>query len=193
MTDGAPDKPHGRDEVVTAVLASATQLFAEHGFRRVSIRAIGEHADVNPGLIHRHFGTKSELIQAVLDHATRASSRRIMSAIQSGGFEEVIAAMESEPFVALIARGIAEQRYTELLERDFPMMRFAKSALEGAPDAQPAADAEACIAFGSAALMGWVLFRAFLLRGAAMEGWSDERIHREFAKIIRAIVGTQPT
>ena len=49
-----------------AVISAATRLFSEKSPSRVSIRDIAAAAGVNHGLIHRHFGSKSNLISAVI-------------------------------------------------------------------------------------------------------------------------------
>ena len=60
--------PTGRDEVVAAILDSAAEMFAERGPAAASIRDIAARAHVNHGLVFRHFGTKEQLVAAVLDH-----------------------------------------------------------------------------------------------------------------------------
>lgn len=58
--------PRGRDAVRAAVVAAAEELFAERGYAAVSIRDLAAAAGVNHGLIHRHFGSKDGVLQAVL-------------------------------------------------------------------------------------------------------------------------------
>src|SRR5437660_9011865 len=59
--------PTGRDEVGPAILEAATDLFAERGPAATSIRDIAARSRVNHGLVFRHFGTKEQLVGAVLD------------------------------------------------------------------------------------------------------------------------------
>jgi TetR/AcrR family transcriptional regulator, repressor for neighboring sulfatase len=59
-------KPRGRDEVVHALLHAAARLFAERGPAGVSLRDVAAEANVNVGLIHRHIGSKEDLVAAVL-------------------------------------------------------------------------------------------------------------------------------
>ncbi|WP_157694102.1 TetR/AcrR family transcriptional regulator [Hydrogenophaga crassostreae] len=49
-----------------AMLASGRALFAEHGCVGLSVRAVAEHAGVNPGLFHYHFGSKDQFLRTVL-------------------------------------------------------------------------------------------------------------------------------
>lgn len=55
-SDGARDR----------ILVSARELFAERGFERTTMRAIGQRAEVDPALIHHCFGTKDRLMTSAL-------------------------------------------------------------------------------------------------------------------------------
>ncbi len=59
-------KATGRDAIREAVIAAARQQFAEKGYAAVGMREIAARAGVNQGLIHRHFGSKDGVLQAVL-------------------------------------------------------------------------------------------------------------------------------
>src|ERR1700679_142652 len=60
--------PTGREEVVAAILEAATDLCGKRGPAAPSIRDIAARSKVNHGLVFRHFGTKDQLVGAVLDH-----------------------------------------------------------------------------------------------------------------------------
>src|ERR1700739_391189 len=64
---GSRKIPTGREEVAAAILEAATDLFAERGPAATSIRDIAARSKVNHGLVFRHFGTKEQLVGAVLD------------------------------------------------------------------------------------------------------------------------------
>ncbi len=49
------------------ILDAAEVLFAEHGFSQTSLRIITSVADVNLAAVNYHFGSKKDLIQAVID------------------------------------------------------------------------------------------------------------------------------
>ena len=65
MTD--TPKIKGKEAVKAALIDSASQLFAQRGIAGVSVRDIAQNAQVNHGLVHRHFGSKDRLVEAVLD------------------------------------------------------------------------------------------------------------------------------
>ena len=49
-------------------LDSAIAFFADRGPASVSPRYIAAAANVNLGFLHRHFGSKAELVTAAIDH-----------------------------------------------------------------------------------------------------------------------------
>lgn len=51
-----------------AILLAAEKLFAQHGYRAVSIRQIAEEAGVPLALVGYYYGQKHELFQAIFDH-----------------------------------------------------------------------------------------------------------------------------
>lgn len=58
----------GKKAVMEAVVEAAADLFAEKPPGRVTIREIADHAGINHGLIHRHFGSKHNLIITVTEY-----------------------------------------------------------------------------------------------------------------------------
>ena len=54
-------------ETQERILRAAERLFAEHGIDAVSTRDIIDSAGVNGGSIHYHFGTREELIVALVE------------------------------------------------------------------------------------------------------------------------------
>ncbi|UCX04867.1 TetR/AcrR family transcriptional regulator [Shewanella sp. HL-SH8] len=55
-----------RTDTKTRILDSAEKLFAERGFSETSLRLITSKAEVNLASVNYHFGSKKELIRAVL-------------------------------------------------------------------------------------------------------------------------------
>ena len=59
--------PRGEEAVRAALIEAASDLFAERGPARVSVREVAASAGVNHGLVHHYFGSKDALLRAVLD------------------------------------------------------------------------------------------------------------------------------
>jgi len=66
MTERKPGRRPGDPEVTKqSILDAALEVFGEKGFDRATIRSIASRADVDPALIHHHFGSKQGLFAAV--------------------------------------------------------------------------------------------------------------------------------
>lgn len=74
-------KPHGRDEVRSAVITATSSLVAERGPDGFSVRDIAARAGINHALVHRHFGTKAD----VLEQTLAAEAEAVVSAIVGSG------------------------------------------------------------------------------------------------------------
>ncbi|MBM6589652.1 TetR/AcrR family transcriptional regulator [Brevibacterium sp. RIT 803] len=60
--------PHVSPETAERILGAAVKEFAEHGFTKTTIRGIASAAEVSPGLVIHHFGSKEGLRTACDDH-----------------------------------------------------------------------------------------------------------------------------
>jgi len=73
----------------TRIVDAAERLFAEHGYHAVSLRTIMGLAQVNVSAVHYYFGSKKNLLQAVLDRRAapinRARKERLFRCIDRNG------------------------------------------------------------------------------------------------------------
>ncbi|MEV5983249.1 helix-turn-helix domain-containing protein [Streptomyces sp. NPDC052114] len=56
------------DSTRAALLDAAERLFLDHGYEKVSVRAVNAAAGMNPAAVHYHFGTKEDLVAALLQN-----------------------------------------------------------------------------------------------------------------------------
>ncbi|MCW8842529.1 MAG: TetR/AcrR family transcriptional regulator [Rhodobacteraceae bacterium] len=85
----APRTAVGRD----GVLDIAARLFREQGYGTVSLRKIAEAAGIKAGSIYYHFGSKDEIVAAVLDvgiHVVHENMRQAVSALPKDTGAETI-------------------------------------------------------------------------------------------------------
>ncbi|MFE2373861.1 TetR family transcriptional regulator [Streptomyces sp. NPDC059398] len=73
MSGAAPGRRRDAARSRELLLTAASELFAERGFDRTTIRDIGERAGVDPALIARYFGSKTLLYVAAL-HAEQGGT-----------------------------------------------------------------------------------------------------------------------
>lgn len=66
----------GRDSQ-TAILLAASELFAQHGPAKVSLRSVAAAAGVPYSLIYRFFGTKEKLLAAVMEQLVSYGARSL--------------------------------------------------------------------------------------------------------------------
>jgi AcrR family transcriptional regulator len=64
--------PHSSPETAERILSAAVAEFAEHGFTKTTIRGVAAAAEVSPGLVIHHFGSKEGLRSACDDHVFEA-------------------------------------------------------------------------------------------------------------------------
>jgi len=81
----------------TQILDAAEHLFAEHGYRGTSVRAITELAGANLAAVGYHFGSKSELLAAVARRAIEP-----INAAQSAGLDRLLARTPDPPVAELV-------------------------------------------------------------------------------------------
>jgi AcrR family transcriptional regulator len=92
----------------TQILDAAERLFAEHGFRGTSVRAITDLAGANLAAVGYHFGSKAELLAAVI--------RRVIDPIiaaQSAGLDRLLA-QTPDPSVAELVAAFADPMFDEI-------------------------------------------------------------------------------
>jgi AcrR family transcriptional regulator len=178
------DAPLGRDEVVAAVLESAADLFAERGPAATSIRDIAARSSVNHGLIHRHFGSKDNLVGAVLDHLGQHLAELL--AADAEGIK-IAAAVDRQ--LRVLARTSLDGYTIGELQNRFPTM---EKLLEAVRERQPTdLDARLAAAHAIALQLGWVLFGGFLRASTGLEDLDDRTFARSIGKTVGLIIDAQ--
>jgi AcrR family transcriptional regulator len=103
---GVPDSALASgDDTQARVLAAASELFADHGFARTTIREIAERAGVNVAAGHYHFGSKRELYLAVARTQFDTLDARIAAA-NADADENALEALSRDALGALLGRRI---------------------------------------------------------------------------------------
>lgn len=88
-------------EIRERLILEATLLFTQKGYAAVTLKEVAEQAEISPAEIHRHFATKDELWNTVINHTVDLYLlyfRRLDEAINKAeSFEEVLEILFLEP------------------------------------------------------------------------------------------------
>jgi AcrR family transcriptional regulator len=182
MTSPEPEssRPRGRDEVVAALLSTATRLFAERGPKAVSLRDVAAEADVNLGLIHRYIGSKEDLLAAVL---ASSDAWPLELGLPVGSLEEVVdtflkVGLADVPYLMVMLRAALDGYDIKRLRETMPLVeRAARTARSNLPRR----DADVRVAMLTAALLGWQALGPMLLEMLKQRDISQD----ELAEILR--------
>jgi len=158
-------KPQGRDEVRTAVLSATTELVAERGPDGFSVREIAARAGVNHALVHRHFGTKAD----VLEQALAVEADAVVTSMQSSGLPLTADAASPESISQLL--DLLAERPTYWRTLVHAVLDTPESAVPGTASTTElfsslwrGAEAERATdtAVAGATVLGWLIFGPFM-------------------------------
>lgn len=114
-----PQSTETTHQTKTAILNAAERLFAAHGFKTSSLRAITADAQANLGAVNYHFATKDALILAVLRRRMKPMNDERLALLDrferdaqdvAVPIEKILEALMRPP-LELIARGAKSGRY----------------------------------------------------------------------------------
>jgi AcrR family transcriptional regulator len=174
--DAAPEVPPV-DSARDALLAAAVELFAERGPASVSIRDIARHAGVNHGLVHRHFGSRDDLLAEAIEIG---SFSLLPGAFAPQGFdiEDVVYAMHhGSPSPRTIARVLVDDIAVGRVRPRYPVINGLLSLVRQLPaEDRPLALADPRLAAAAAAslVVGSVIWGRGLREVFGLAG--DDRV-----------------
>ena len=123
------------------LLEAAEELFADQGVHRASLRAITQAAGANLAAVHYHFGSKEELLKAVLARRLAPLNRRRLELLDA-----VLAEHDPAP-VDAIARAFVSP-VLEMVRRDQGGHAFARFVSRTFSEPDPALRTLVLEAFG---------------------------------------------
>ncbi|OSC23857.1 TetR family transcriptional regulator [Mycobacterium vulneris] len=179
---GSGKMPTGRAEVAAAILEAATDLFAERGPAATSIRDIAARSNVNHGLVFRHFGTKEQLVGAVLDHLGAN-----LNALLSTDAPAAVLQSSLDRQMRVMARTVLDGYPAGQLQKRFPNIA---TLLDGVrPLYDDEVKARLAVANALALQFGWRLFAPILRSATGIEDLTDDEIREATGAEVQRILG----
>ncbi len=174
----------GKDKVSAAVLEAASQLFAEKGPAATSIREVAARAGVNHGLLHRHFGSKRQLLAATLQHLADSAA-----ALRTSGASQPQLESAYEFQARVMVRSALDGFPVEELQQRFPGMEAFLQQVR--PDHSDDRTARLLAAHGMALQVGWGLMGPTLRVAFGLQDLDDNEIRTAVAEQIARIVAAE--
>jgi TetR/AcrR family transcriptional regulator, repressor for neighboring sulfatase len=168
------------EEIREALIEALVRLLKTRSIARISVREIAAEAGMNHGLVHRHFGSKDDLV--------RAAARRLSEELHGG--DPVQRGMSASSFAQLRARpelarvvaracldgpGVVLEQAAPSPERLEELVAPVRRALERLGFGE-AVDPYVLNGLATAALLGWFVFKPLLGDGFGLSADADDRV-----------------
>lgn len=186
--------PRGRKNVREALIQSASVLFAQRGPAAVSVREIAQHAQVNHGLVHRHFGSKNALLREVLNYLAVDIATEVGELSTSEPLGSLVgsvfgATSNQGAWLRILAWAILDGVDLGELQDRFPMAERMVASARLNP--QGSLDPEARVTMIMSVGLGMMLFAPFLQRATGQDDVQWARSRKQiFSLVMRD--GTKP-
>jgi TetR/AcrR family transcriptional regulator, repressor for neighboring sulfatase len=174
------------------VLDAATRLFVGRGPASVSLRDIAAEANVNLGLLHRHFGSKSELVSAAVGQLVDTLGPSTGDVFVSAEMPDELARLVTAPphayvaFARMVAWLLLDGADSEILEASHPAVGRLVQRL--ATDGLDDQDARCVGAVVAALALGWLAFAPFLRAATHFDEVPPEHLHGVLAAAIERVI-----
>ena len=186
-----PESPEAaKDDRREQILAAAEHLFAERGFRNVSVRDVATAAGVTHPLIYYYWGSKSGLLAAVTEH----SQARIRAVARGDAVDAVTAIVreslvENRHYVLTLTRALLDGMPASEWPGGFPGVESAIELLErDAPDERQRSHVRERVAVVTALLDGWMLIEDQLLEMVGLTSDDREHARETMLAVVREIL-----
>jgi AcrR family transcriptional regulator len=187
----AQAKPHGRDEVRSAVLTATSALVAERGPDGFSVRDIAARAGVNHALVHRHFGTKADVLEQML----AADAEAVVAAVIESGLPT---SGSAEPEVVAELLNLLADRPSYWRTLVHTVLDSPEAALPGTASTTELfsglwrdddTDRAVQTSVAGLAVLGWLIFGPFM---SDATGADHEDVRRAVAEQVAALIAARP-
>lgn len=171
--------------MTAAVVDAAAELFAEKGPAATSIREVAARAGVNHGLVHRHFGNKSQLLAATLQHLADSAA-----GLRASGATPRELEIAAERQARVMVRSTLDGFPVEQLQQRFPGMEAFLGQVRELHDDDRTARLLA--AHGMALQVGWGLLGPTLRVAFGLQDLDEATLRAAVTEQVDAIIAAKP-
>ncbi|WP_218239649.1 TetR/AcrR family transcriptional regulator [Comamonas fluminis] len=178
-------KPMGATEVRQSILDAALKLMSKQGNTDVALREIAREANVNHGLVHRHFGTRQDVLIAALQRHSEIGADYLQDA---ANIDTAIDKLWSHPNMTESARlmasallgGVSPQSIAE----GHALRKLEQLLQAGDASASPAETTARAVAL-SCLTLGWGVFGHYLT--AVAQDSDPEQLRANVLEVLHAM------
>jgi len=181
-----------RDELVEAIVAAATELFAAGEQRSVTVRAIAARAGVQPSIIHRYFASKQALLGEVVARGARRDAEILARLAEASPPEVLAATLDNGAYRTALLHGVLAGGSLADLPGGLPSLALRVRRLEGGyvpVHAGERFDPRLVAAFVAAALLGWQIAGRFLTDAVSLDGVDPDEVQAALAYLMDQVKG----
>jgi AcrR family transcriptional regulator len=180
-------KPTGAAATQAALIDAFLRLVARRSVASVSVRDVAAAAGVNHGLVHRHFGSKDGLVRAAVAHLTSLAYDEDRAGLTARSF----AVLREHPELPIVVARCCLDGPADLLDRAAPPPERMAALVEPMRALLArlgvGTDAHVVNGLGTAALLGWFVFRPLLARGYGLPADADAQVAELVASLDRLL------
>lgn len=182
------------DDPKAALLRAAAEIMAERSPSEVTLREIAARAGVNYGLIHRHYGTKDQLLVAIFQQFTDYGAEQIRASgsihdaiertftLDSGGFARILSwvALDGVPAENTFADTSGMATFQELIVEEW--------ARRSPPERRDRFDPRVVSSFVMLMISIWDFYAPYMQQ---VDDWGDRDlrdVHAEVLELMQTLV-----
>jgi AcrR family transcriptional regulator len=110
---GRPVKVEGEKGTKEKIFDAAIDLFAEHGYDRVSVRDIARAVGITESAVYRHYTSKDAILESIFAYV----EGRIFPQAPEGSLDAMVEAMSFEEIIASVPRFMIADRNLSRITR----------------------------------------------------------------------------
>ena len=189
MSDSEVVRPtRDRFDAEERLVAAAAELLGEVGPHAMSVRAVGERAGVNHGLVHHYFGGKEGLLQAAMTRLVEEHAEYAKETSHGEPIPVPFILKEAQRYLRAVVHSVLDGEMKLATTEITAGVSVPRGAMQHAVAvrklSEPDIETKSMVAIGMALEMGWASLEPFLFAVAEVASGEEEEV-RNFVRTFR--------